>query len=87
MSACGIRAAHTDCLGVGVPPRGLRALQGAGECRFLRLRTGSSTGALGLRLEADVFVRVRDSEGNRLFLCLASPCNPFVSSVIFKSKL
>lgn len=61
MSACGIRAAHTDCLGVGVPPRGLRALQGAGECRFLRLRTGSSTGALGLRLEADVFVRVRDS--------------------------
>lgn len=44
---------------MGVPPRALRVLQGAGECRFLRLRTGSSTGALGLRVEADVFVRVR----------------------------
>lgn len=53
---------------MGVPPRGLRVLQGAGECRFPGLRTGSSTAALGLRLEADMFVPVRDSEGNRLIL-------------------
>lgn len=80
MSACRIGAAPVAGLwcGVGVPPGGLRVLQGAGECGFPGLRTGSSTAAPGPRVRADVFVPVGDTEGNRLSLSFASPCNPFL---------